>query len=473
MRFIFYDTETTGTNRDFDQILQFAAIVTDENFAELDRFETRCRRLPWVIPAPAALLVTGVSPRKLDDPTLPAFLEMMEQIRSKLDAWSPAIFVGYNSMLFDEPLLQRAFWQALLPPYLTVTNGNRRSDLLPIVRASSILLKNALAYPKLPNGRLGFRLDALAPLNGHSHDRAHDALGDVQATIHVARRIAEKKPAFWSATLAKSQKSEIASLLRARSPVLIAEHALNGPTAWWGCGIDDDGGSPATYSTVARLDFDWLAFARDNDQRLLTDLRGTSPSIRRFALNKSPLIFSEAEALSMFDRAPSKGTLQQAAFLASDARIRASVKSLFQATRPAWPEPEALEQRMFERLPDRSDAELMERFHSATWPERAELIRAFSDGRYKQLAQRLVYVGAPEQLAPSDRGRISLAIRERIEENISSASVWRSIPLALKELNDLRRERGPLQELAEIEDWLLGLFKHGRGLDELEESSRD
>ena len=30
MRFVFYDTETTGTNTTFDQILQFAAIYTDE-----------------------------------------------------------------------------------------------------------------------------------------------------------------------------------------------------------------------------------------------------------------------------------------------------------------------------------------------------------------------------------------------------------------------------------------------------------
>ena len=44
--FVFYDTETTGTNRDFDQILQFAAILTDERLNEVDRFEIRCRCRP-------------------------------------------------------------------------------------------------------------------------------------------------------------------------------------------------------------------------------------------------------------------------------------------------------------------------------------------------------------------------------------------------------------------------------------------
>ena len=37
--FVFYDTETTGTDTAFDQILQFAAIQTDENLRELDQFE--------------------------------------------------------------------------------------------------------------------------------------------------------------------------------------------------------------------------------------------------------------------------------------------------------------------------------------------------------------------------------------------------------------------------------------------------
>ena len=53
MNFVFYDTETTGTDTTFDQILQFAAILTDADFNELDRFEIRCRLMSHIIPAPA------------------------------------------------------------------------------------------------------------------------------------------------------------------------------------------------------------------------------------------------------------------------------------------------------------------------------------------------------------------------------------------------------------------------------------
>ena len=43
MTFIFYDTETTGLETAFDQILQFAAIKTDDDLSELDRFDIRSR----------------------------------------------------------------------------------------------------------------------------------------------------------------------------------------------------------------------------------------------------------------------------------------------------------------------------------------------------------------------------------------------------------------------------------------------
>ncbi|MFT7573222.1 MAG: exodeoxyribonuclease-1 [Paracoccaceae bacterium] len=57
MTFVFYDTETTGTDTAFDQMLQFGAIRTDDDLNEIDRFEIRCMLLPHVVPAPMALKV--------------------------------------------------------------------------------------------------------------------------------------------------------------------------------------------------------------------------------------------------------------------------------------------------------------------------------------------------------------------------------------------------------------------------------
>jgi exonuclease I len=86
--FVFYDTETTGTDTVFDQILQFAAIRTDENLREVERFEVRCRLLPHVVPAAGALIATGMSPRVITDTALPTHCEAARQIARRLADWS-------------------------------------------------------------------------------------------------------------------------------------------------------------------------------------------------------------------------------------------------------------------------------------------------------------------------------------------------------------------------------------------------
>ena len=114
MVFVFYDTETTGTDTAFDQILQFGAIRTDGDLNEIDRVEVRCCLQAHIVPAPMALKVTGITPRMLLDPALPSHHEArrcdaMRQVHAKLSDWSPSIFVGYNSISFDENLLRQAF----------------------------------------------------------------------------------------------------------------------------------------------------------------------------------------------------------------------------------------------------------------------------------------------------------------------------------------------------------------------------
>jgi exodeoxyribonuclease I len=43
MAFVFYDLETTGTATAFDQVLQFAAIQTDDELNFIEKFNIRCR----------------------------------------------------------------------------------------------------------------------------------------------------------------------------------------------------------------------------------------------------------------------------------------------------------------------------------------------------------------------------------------------------------------------------------------------
>ena len=70
MAFAFYDFETTGTSPSFDQPLQFAAILTDDDFNEIERVNLRCRLAPHILPSPMAMAVTGITPAQMLDPAL-------------------------------------------------------------------------------------------------------------------------------------------------------------------------------------------------------------------------------------------------------------------------------------------------------------------------------------------------------------------------------------------------------------------
>ena len=40
---------------------------------------------------------------------------MTGQIRSSIKRWTPAVFVGFNSISFDESMVRQMFFQALHP----------------------------------------------------------------------------------------------------------------------------------------------------------------------------------------------------------------------------------------------------------------------------------------------------------------------------------------------------------------------
>lgn len=90
MTFILYDVETTGLNKRFDQILQYAAVRTDVDLVETDRIETRSRLMPHVVPSPKALHLTGISLDDASSTSRQSHYAMVCEIAKTLAVWCPA-----------------------------------------------------------------------------------------------------------------------------------------------------------------------------------------------------------------------------------------------------------------------------------------------------------------------------------------------------------------------------------------------
>ena len=220
MSLIFYDTETTGVQPFFDQILQFAAIKTDPELKEVDRFEKRCRLSPHVIPSPGALRVNRVSVSRLTDPSLPTHYQMVRAIRAKLSLWSPSLFLGWNSIRFDEEIIRQAFYKTLHNPYLTNTNRNSRSDLMRMAQACTLyapsLMRSALQRetPVISSSSWN---PSRVPI-GFGAGSTHEAVRDVEAAIFVAKLIMENASRVWSTFMRFSKKATVVDFI-AQEPI--------------------------------------------------------------------------------------------------------------------------------------------------------------------------------------------------------------------------------------------------------------
>lgn len=178
--YLFYDIETTGLNKAFDQVIQFAAIRTDLAFNEIERYEYFVRLNEDVIPSPGAFITHKLPIAQLQN-GLSEF-EAIKKIHQLLNTPN-TISIGYNSLGFDDEFLRFSFYRNLLPPYThQYANNCQRMDLYPIT-VMYYLYKHELL--KWPTNNL--KLENINKENNFVSGAAHNAMVDVEATLKLAQ----------------------------------------------------------------------------------------------------------------------------------------------------------------------------------------------------------------------------------------------------------------------------------------------
>lgn len=193
--FLFYDTETSGFNHAFDQILAFAAIRTDLNLREIERHSITIQLRKDVIPAIDAFLTHGLTFQELCKGLCE--YDAAFQIH-KLVNMPGTISLGYNTLGFDDEFLRFLFYRNLLDPYThQYSNGCSRADILPIAVIFRTFHPVGIKWPVL-DGVPSLKLEFISRENkfkvsGH----AHDAMSDVEAVIELCHKFMKEK-AIWN-----------------------------------------------------------------------------------------------------------------------------------------------------------------------------------------------------------------------------------------------------------------------------------
>lgn len=189
--YLFYDLETSGLNQTFDQVLQFAAVRTDECFNEIDRYEIFVRLLPDIIPSPAAVMTHGIMPQHMQNAV--SEYDGICQIHQLLNT-PGTISLGYNTLGFDDPFLRFSFYRNLKEPYTHQYNNScSRMDIYPFIPWFFLFSKNSgLKWPVV-DGKVSLRLEHLGKENQLMDGEAHNAMVDVLATVALAKKLSAHK----------------------------------------------------------------------------------------------------------------------------------------------------------------------------------------------------------------------------------------------------------------------------------------
>ena len=434
MSFVFFDTETTGLKHGFDQIVHFAAILTDNDLNEVGRFEVRSRLLPHIVPHPGALRTNGISIAQLTDKNLPSHYEMVMAIRRQLSSWSPSIFVGYNSIRFDEEMLRHAFFQTLNPTFLTSNHGNCRADALGLMMVAAALSPACLVAPVGLGGRPVFRLEQLALANGIPHTQSHDAMADVIATLALCRCVRERSSDLWQRFVRFSKKATVADFVDAEDGFFLTEffrnEAYHSPVVCMGEDPEKPNGR-----LCLRLDVDIESLGAMDEENLRTELAAKPSPIRSLRINAAPALTPFYDAPDLMLNGLDVDELESRARWIKDNRDLCSrLISSYMTTREPPPVSLHVEARIYEGFPGDEDVVRMASFHDASWPEAFSIVQSLDDERLKVLGLRLIYFAARSILPDNVRLQVERDLTDRLFKDTGAGL---TLQQALQETNIL------------------------------------
>lgn len=195
--FYWHDYETFGADPSRDRPVQFAGLRTDLDLNIIgDPLVIFAKPADDFLPHPQACLVTGITPQQALREGV-AERDFIARIHDEL-ALPGTCAVGYNSLRFDDEVTRYTLYRNFYDPYAREwQNGNSRWDLIDMVRATFALRPEGIEWPLRDDGLPSFRLEDLTAANGISHQAAHDALSDVQATIALAGLVKARQPKLY------------------------------------------------------------------------------------------------------------------------------------------------------------------------------------------------------------------------------------------------------------------------------------
>ena len=449
--FVFYDFETSSSNKQWGQIIEIGAILTDDELNELDRFESKCRLSPGIIPEAMSLIVSNTTPKRLKETNLSHY-QMVRKFVEKLKSWRKVTYIGWNNLDFDQLFLRNTLFQNLEYPFTSTTNGNKEGDLINLARAANLYYPGTLKNRTNEKGNLEYKLDTMAPLNGIEH-AAHTAMGDCLATLEIAKIIKKKDPSVWDASLLTVNKDESLKIIKneklfctnefyyGKVVPFVQTFVCQHPVYQW----------PKTFD----LKQDPNIYMNMPIEVLKGELKKPPKVLRTCRHNKHPIVmnpsyidnFEEYKMIGITKLTERANIVRQnkkfaekvELILRDEAEEKAETKS----------QEDLYEEETVYKFPPAEDNKILPGFHEAAWDKKLAYLQKFKDKRLQYFGKKLLYQEKPDLLSKEDYDEIHGTIVKRVLTT-NDEKKWNTIPRTYAEIDTLRAKFGKSKETKKL-----------------------
>ena len=345
------------------------------------------------------------------------------------------MFIGWNSIRFDEEFLRHAFYSCLYNSYLTNWHGNARLDLLYLAGAALVYEPKCISRAFRDDGVETLSLEALALANGFKGDRAHDAMSDVEPTLHIAKLLKASAPQVWSQGVRFAQKKAAIDFLNSNELAVVTEIFKGRRDQYVVVKI---GAEPEinSYIFAADLERDYSEFLALDPEERAKWISSSPMPIRKIRANASPMLMPLEELDEFNGRAASDYYEKADALLQDGALCRALCKSFMEATAREYSN-EYVEQQLYESPASKETLVAFERFHQKPWRERKAVLASLPDKRYQRLGLRLIYEHAPEALTEKEAESARKWLKKCAHGDGEREVPWRTVAAARAEMEAL------------------------------------
>ena len=292
-------------------------------------------------------------------------------------------------------------------------------------------------------GNSSFKLEDLAKENQINH-KAHDAMGDVLATIDLAKIVKKNDYDIWKQILLTCSKKDVDNFINLNENFSLNEFSFGKLKTSLVTSICNH--PNYNYPQCYDLSIDPEVILSLSYQDLKKRMKEKPKFLKTLGHNKHPSIFNNNYFFEINNISKTEKDLfeNRSSKIKSDKefieRIKLILDEEYHEKENLKPQNDILaeESLYFGGFPSNKDKNLMEEFHLSSWKDKYIISEIFEDKRYEYFAKKIIYEEAPENL-PSE---IFNKFHKQIGEQIMTLDdvPWFTIPKAYKQIDDLRNK---------------------------------